>query len=411
MRCSVRNCALKKDHSILQLKLTGVSAEMCLQVRALCVGFSAACKRAGMRGCALPWPRAPASFGFGLQQFEGRWGWSKHHPLCARLQAESFIIHAKTSMWSVVGHLHLWSLRVVLESHSCVIFLLKVHGLAQLPLTVRNSLVIGTQRRGHVAGRSGRDGHSWLLKGHHARNVAFLLDFAAALGHHAHYGTITVHWWLYFDVLRAGEMRRAGIKSSLNAGVARNAIAVCSFGAELFCHEAGAVRGRRGAMVVCWERWHRVSSRVHVGVGGAQIVHRAVWASCIGENKIQIQIVTQILVFLFVLIVQVLYHFKHGPARRDQFVHLSLPSLQEWGEKSRWEISDCKVFFRTKIYIFSKQINYSYMIFILLQAESKSRIFKKTNTHKTHTHNCVTLFQTYIFPGFFSLVWESRKWR
>lgn len=120
---------------------------------------------------------------------------------------------------------------MVLKSCRCVIFLLKVHGLAQLCLAVRDSLVIGAQRWGHVAGCPGRDRHPWLFKGHHARNVAFLLDFAAALRHHAQNGTVTVHLWLDFDV-RAREMCRVDIKSPLDAGVARNAIAAGAFGAE-----------------------------------------------------------------------------------------------------------------------------------------------------------------------------------
>lgn len=118
------------------LKLTGVSSQMCLQVGALGVGFPAASEGAGVRGCALPRPCAAASLGFGLQQLEGARGRCEHHPLRARLQAETFIIHAKGSVRSVVGNLHLRSLRVVRESCRCVILLRKVHGLAQLCLAV-----------------------------------------------------------------------------------------------------------------------------------------------------------------------------------------------------------------------------------------------------------------------------------
>lgn len=312
-----------------ELKLTGVSSEMCLQVWALGVSFSAASECACVRRRALPWPCAPSSLGFGLQELEGRWRRCEHHPLRAWLQAETFIIHAKGSVRSVVGHLHVGSLGVMRESRWSVILLWKVHGLAQLCLAVRSSLVIGAERRCHVAGCPGRDGHPGLLEGHHARNVPFLLDFAAALRHHAQNGSVTVHGGLHFDVLRAGKRRRVDIKSPLNAGVARNAIVVGSFGAEQFCHKTGAVRRRWGAVIVCWVGCHRVSRCVHVGVSCAHIFRHAVWASCVGENKIQIQIITQILVVLFAVIVQVVYHFKHGAVGGNLFVHISFPPLKE----------------------------------------------------------------------------------
>lgn len=306
--------------------LTGVSSEMCLQVGTFRVGFTTASEVAGVRGGAFPRPCASSSFGFGLQQLEGWWGRCEHHPLCTWLQAETFIVHAKGRMRSVVGHLHLGGLRVVRESRRCVILLWEVHGLAHLCLAVWGSLVIGTERGGHVAGCARWDGHPWLLKGHHARNVPLLLDFTAALGHHAQNGAIPVHGWLHLDVVLAGKMHWVDVKSPLNAGVACNAIVVGSLGTQQLCHEACAVRRRRGAVVICWVGWHRVSRRVHAVVNCAHIFRHAVWASCVGENKIQIQIITQILVVLFAVIV--LSHLKHGTAGRDHFVHVSFPPLK-----------------------------------------------------------------------------------
>lgn len=290
----------------LKPKLTGVSSEMCLQVGTLGVSFSTAGEAADVRGCAFPRPCASSPLGLGLQELQWGWGRREHHPLCARLEAQAFIIHAKGWMRGVVGHLHLGSLRMVLVSPRCVILLRKVHRLAQLCLAVWSSLVIRAQRRGHVAGCPRWDGHPWLLEGHHTRNVPFLFDFAAALGHHTHNGAVTVHGWLHFDIVQAGEMHRVDIKSPLNTVVARNAIVVGSFGAEQLCHDVGAIWGRRGAvLVVCRVGWHRTSSRVHAVVNCAHIFRRAVWSSCVGENKIQIQVITQVLVVLFAVIVLV----------------------------------------------------------------------------------------------------------
>lgn len=52
--------------------LTGVSAQMCLQVGTLGVRLAAACERAGVSGRAFPGPRAAPSLGLGLlQQLQG----------------------------------------------------------------------------------------------------------------------------------------------------------------------------------------------------------------------------------------------------------------------------------------------------------------------------------------------------
>lgn len=284
------SCVIAHRGSLVQeMKLTGVRAEMCLQVGAFGISFSAAGEAADVRGRALPRPCASPPFRFGLEQLQRRRGRREHHPLRAWLQAQTFVVHAESRMRGVVGHLHLGSLRMVRESCRCVILLRKVHGLAQVGLAVWGSLVIGTERRGHVAGCPRWDGHPRLLEGHHARNVPLLLDFAAALGHHSQNGTVTVHRWLHLDIVLAGEMHRVDVKSPLDAVVARNGIVVAAFGAEQLCHEAGAVRWRRGAMeVVRRVGWHRVSRRVHALVNGAHIFRHAVWAGCVGQDKIQI---------------------------------------------------------------------------------------------------------------------------
>lgn len=131
------SCVIAHDGSIVRaLKLTGVRAEMCLQVGAFGIGFSAAGEAADVRGCALPRPCASSPFRLGLEELQRRRGRREHHPLSAWLQAQTFVVHAKSRMRGVVRHLHLGSLRMVRERCGCVVLLRKVHGLAQVGLAL-----------------------------------------------------------------------------------------------------------------------------------------------------------------------------------------------------------------------------------------------------------------------------------
>ena len=323
---------------------------MGLQVRALGVRFPAARERAGVRRGPLPRPGAATPLGLRVEQLQrgGRRG--EHHPLAARLHAlQTLVVHTERVL--LVRQMHLRGCRGVVRVRVLVrvrrrgVILVRVAlqgGVAHWRLALRASLLAGgAERRRHAVGGARGDGDARLLEGQHARHVPLLLDLGAALRRHAHDGTVAVHVGLHFDVVHnvlmvSGELRHVTVKPALPR---RRAVAVLPVGGpQQLGHEAGGVRRRRRAALAGRVGRHgEPGGRVQVGVGrGAHIFRtcrcaaaegcRTACARCVGENKIQIQVVAQILVVLSAPGVRALHHLEHGAER---LVRLYFPSLEE----------------------------------------------------------------------------------
>lgn len=307
---------------------------MCLEVRALGVRLAASSERAGVCGRALPRPGSSPALRLGLEQVERRGRRSEKRARGTRLHhTEAIIEHTPVCARSRVGQRYLLMLVLLRQRRVArVVAVLRESCAADLRVTTR--LVVRAERRRHVPRCLRRDGEPRLVKGHCAWHVALLFDPLAALWHHAQHGTVAVRAWLNFDTLDEvlpRERSRVHHEPALNPDTAAgagagagcagcaHAVRVVRFGVQQFRHKA---------VGVWWWRWHvRAPCLVHVAVLHCWIIvrrsHHALRTGRVGQNKLQIQVVTQI---LFVLSGTAHIHTRYSAQKR--LLHFSNPPLQ-----------------------------------------------------------------------------------